>query len=484
MKKLRPLLLWPVIVVVVALAVLYFLGYLPIGLYIAGGVLALYVLIFRLKPRTSIVLLVFAGIVVGLYLVGLAIFHESPFTIFTASIHIPRPRPEAIFRIHLGGLELPITNTVFSSFFSMLILVILATLVWWGLRRRSEEERLKNPRGWQNLVEWMLEYVIKLLEPAAGKGKLKKRPLGRLIFPLVGTLFIFIIFANWLSLFPFFSTIMVKPPYHFVPVGKVSFERVAPAAEICAGDTVTFYATAPEATEPHYEWYVNDAPQVVEEEAWLDYTFTEANTVTVRVEAWNQEEGLRHTAVYSEALRPASGEAAKTAGCDTPARPPTAAAPHTEHKSPGLVWFFDNGTPAEPVPVLRAPNSHLAITAGMAILSFLVVQTLAVIAHGPIGYLKHLATDAPVWMRFIMFPIHVISEFSRIISLSARLFGNLYGGDVLLAVIFTLLAPLVPAIFLGIEAFFYYIQALLFSVLTTVYIVLAVGGGHEEAHAH
>ncbi len=437
------------------------------------------------KLRT---LLIVVGVLVivggGLYLLGRLFFPESPLTIITASMHIPRPKPEVILRIHLGSLELPITNTAFSSFVAMLALVILAALVSRGLRRRGEEERLKNPRGWQNLVEWAMEYIINLLEPAAGKGKVKKRPLARLIFPLVGTLFVFIIFANWTSLLPGFSTILVKPPYHFVPVEEVAFERVGGAADICPGDTVTFRAAALEATEPEYEWYVDEVRLEHGEGAWLDYCFTAASTVTLRVEAWNEADGLRHTAEFSESIVPLSGAAAEAAGCGTPARPARTAAHHEEHHIPGLVWFFDNGTPGEPAPVLRAPNSHLAITAGMAIIAILAVQILAIVAHGPVGYLKHLATDAPIWMRFLMFPIHVISEFSRIISLSARLFGNLYGGDVLLAVIFTLLAPLVPAVFLGIEAFFYYIQALLFSVLTTVYFALAVGGGHEEAHAH
>lgn len=339
------------------------------------------------RRRMLIVLLVLVAVAAALYGLGALFFPGSPTTIFTGKMHIPRPKPEVIMRIHLGSTELPITNTAFSSFVSMLILVILAALISRGLNRKSEEERVKNPRGWQNLAEWAVEYVINLLEGAAGKARLKKKPLGRTIFPLVGTLFLFIIFANWFSLVPGFSTIVVAPP---------------------------------------------------------------------QAEATTEQ---------AEAVQPSEAEG------------------QAEASSSRVIWFFGQGA-EEPVPLLRAANSHLAVTAGMAIIAVIAVQALAIVSHGPIGYLKHLATDAPVWMRFIMFPIHVISELSRIISLSARLFGNLYGGDVLLAVIFTLLAPVVPALFFGIEAFFYYIQALLFSVLTTVYISLAVGGGHEEAHGH
>jgi F-type H+-transporting ATPase subunit a len=343
------------------------------------------------KWRTLlIVLLVLVVAAAALYGLGALFFPGSPATIFTAKMHIPRPKPEAIIRIHLGSLELPITNTAFSSFFSMLVLLIIVALVSRSINRRSAEDRIRNPRGVQNVAEWAMEYLINLLEGAAGKQMFKKRPLGRVIFPLVATLFIFIIFANWLSLVPGFSTIVVAPP------------------------------GAAEATP----------------------------------------------AEHTETVPPAQ-EGETTSADQGPNR---------------IVWLFGSGT-AEPIPLLRAANSHLAITAGMAIIAVVVVQVLGVMQHGAFGYLKHLATDAPGAMKLIMFPIHVISELSHIISLSARLFGNLYGGDVLLAVIFNLMAPLIPALFFGIEAFFYYIQALLFSVLTTVYISMAVGGGHHEEAA-
>jgi F-type H+-transporting ATPase subunit a len=342
----------------------------------------------RRKLLMVLVILVVAA--AALYGLGALFFPGSPATIFTAKMHIPRPKPEVIIRFHLGGLEIPITNTVFSTIVAMLVLVGIGVLVSRGLSRKSEEERIRNPRGWQNLAEWALEYLINLLEGAAGRNRLKKKPLGRVIFPLVGTLFVFIIFANWFSLVPGFSTIVVSAPQ---------------AAEAAPAEHV-------------------------------------------------------------EAAAPAEGE-------------------EEAHGSSRVVWLFGHGSD-EPIPLLRAPNSHLAITAGMAVIAVVVVQVLGTMKHGPLGYLKHLATDAPGIMKGIMFPIHVISELSHLISLSARLFGNLYGGDVLLAVIFNLLAPLIPALFFGIEAFFYYIQALLFSVLTTVYIAMAVGGGHEEevAHAH
>src|SRR5262249_50781629 len=89
-------------------------------------------------------------------------------------------------------------------------------------------------------------------------------------------------------------------------------------------------------------------------------------------------------------------------------------------------------------------------------------------------------------------PIHIVSELARIISLSFRLFGNIFGGEVLLTVMYVLLGTLFIGfgtfIFLGLEVLFGFIQALLFAILTLVYITTGVqgdaGAGHtEEAHA-
>jgi F-type H+-transporting ATPase subunit a len=96
------------------------------------------------------------------------------------------------------------------------------------------------------------------------------------------------------------------------------------------------------------------------------------------------------------------------------------------------------------------------------------------------GYLKELATP------WFLFPIHIISELSRILSLSARLFGNIFGGEVFVVVILFLFPLIIPAIPLGLEVFFGFIQAVLFSVLTLVYVSLAAAGhgSHDEGHGH
>jgi F-type H+-transporting ATPase subunit a len=66
-----------------------------------------------------------------------------------------------------------------------------------------------------------------------------------------------------------------------------------------------------------------------------------------------------------------------------------------------------------------------------------------------------------------------------------RLFGNIFAGEILLAVMLALTFAVVPAIFLGLEMIFGAVQALVFALLTLTYITLATaghGGGHDEAH--
>jgi F-type H+-transporting ATPase subunit a len=86
-------------------------------------------------------------------------------------------------------------------------------------------------------------------------------------------------------------------------------------------------------------------------------------------------------------------------------------------------------------------------------------------------------------MTPLMTPIHIVSELSRIISLSMRLFGNVFAGEILLAVMLALTFAIIPVAFLGLEMIFGAVQALVFALLTLTYITLATaghGGGHDE----
>lgn len=140
------------------------------------------------------------------------------------------------------------------------------------------------------------------------------------------------------------------------------------------------------------------------------------------------------------------------------------------------------------VPLIRPAAADLNFTLGLAIITFVTFVWWAIRLHGPIGYLKELVGE-PRYMAPLMFPIHLISELSRLVSLSMRLFGNVFAGEVLLATMLALtafilpLALFVPAVFLGLELIFGAVQALVFALLTMTYITMAIAerdGGHGE----
>ena len=135
------------------------------------------------------------------------------------------------------------------------------------------------------------------------------------------------------------------------------------------------------------------------------------------------------------------------------------------------------------VPFVRAGAADLNFTLGLALISFVAFVAFGLRANGLRGYLKELLVAEPAYMTPLLTPIHLISELSRVISLSMRLFGNVFAGEVLLATMLALttatvfilpLAFVVPGVFLGLELLFGLVQALVFALLSMTYITLAI----------
>ena len=138
------------------------------------------------------------------------------------------------------------------------------------------------------------------------------------------------------------------------------------------------------------------------------------------------------------------------------------------------------------VPLVRPASADLNFTLGLAIVAFVMFVYWGIRANGGWGYLKELLGE-PRYMAPLMFPINLISELSRLISLSMRLFGNVFAGEVLLATMIALAPILIPAVFLGLEALFGLVQALVFALLAMTYISVAIaehhaGAGHDDEH--
>jgi F-type H+-transporting ATPase subunit a len=129
------------------------------------------------------------------------------------------------------------------------------------------------------------------------------------------------------------------------------------------------------------------------------------------------------------------------------------------------------------VPILRGNNADLNATIGLALISVFFIQYYGISFLGIFGYLKKfLNFSNPI--NFFIGILDILSEFSRIISFAFRLFGNIFAGEVLLIVIAFLIPVLVPFPFLMLEIFVGFIQALVFAMLTTVFINMAIQKQH------
>ncbi|MDQ4098933.1 MAG: F0F1 ATP synthase subunit A, partial [Chloroflexota bacterium] len=303
---------------------------------------------------------------------------------------------------HLGPI--PITNAMLTTFIVMALIFIAFTLI----ARRAQ----LIPGRTQGAAETIVEFILSLVENTAGRHN------GRRIFPLIGGLFIFILFSNFSGLLPGVGS-----------VGVWHEEETAAESEAAVLET---------AGEQH----------VAEPAA----------------------EGVAEEPAEAQQGAPVTGE--EHAAEDEAAATGEEHAATEEHHE-------------VLVPLLRPPTADLNMTLAMALVTFTTVQIYGIRSHGFLGRIKHMA-DPP-----FLFPIELISELSRIISLSARLFGNVFAGEVLLGVMYAMAASiriavvpvLFPVVFLFLELLFGTIQALVFALLTLIYITLATAGGHgEEAH--
>jgi F-type H+-transporting ATPase subunit a len=140
------------------------------------------------------------------------------------------------------------------------------------------------------------------------------------------------------------------------------------------------------------------------------------------------------------------------------------------------------------VPLFRAPSADLNVTLALALVTMVMVQFWGVQALGANYFHKffNFNTGKGFIRGIFAFSgiLELISEFAKIISFAFRLFGNIFAGEVLLAVMAFLVAFIVPVAFYGLELFVGFIQALVFMMLAVVFFSTAVisHGDHGDDH--
>lgn len=355
------------------------------------------------------------------------IFLEDP-NAYKLNISI---RPETLFNIGPFGVTNGMLTTV--------IAVILCALLFGFLSRKQS---LIPGRG-QATAEFVVESLLGQVEGSLG------RRIGRSLFPLIGTFFIFIIFANWFSLLPGIGTIGINKAQIVANTANTDITQSRYA--LTSGNLDL--KTQPNTGSPNVAGTAlgDGSPVRIDgiNNGWAQVTPVERETANANpgtgTPNFAQIEGTSQG--YLQVAQLSAAQVNKI-----------------------LVPFF------------RAPNADINMTLSMALIAVILSEILTIRAHGLGGWLKEFFPSPKL---FWLGPIEIASHLSRIISLTFRLYGNVFAGEVMIAIILNLNAGILLFVFIGLEVFFGFIQALVFFLLSTAYFSLGIvgqGDPNEEMH--
>jgi len=128
------------------------------------------------------------------------------------------------------------------------------------------------------------------------------------------------------------------------------------------------------------------------------------------------------------------------------------------------------------IPGFYPPTANLNTNAAMALTVFAMTHIIGIKEHG-IGYFKHFCGPV-IWLAPLIIPIEIVGHLARPLSLTLRLFGNMYGHEVVLMIFFALVPFLVPLPMMLMGVLIAFIQTFVFMLLAMIYIA----GSLEEAH--
>jgi F-type H+-transporting ATPase subunit a len=129
------------------------------------------------------------------------------------------------------------------------------------------------------------------------------------------------------------------------------------------------------------------------------------------------------------------------------------------------------------LPGLESPTAVPVVPLGCALVTWFYYHYQGVRENGVLNYLKHFA--GPVWwLAWLMFPIEIFSHLARVMSLTIRLYANMFAGEMVTLVFFSLIPLFVPVIFMGLHMGVAAIQTYIFILLACVYL------GEATAHEH
>ena len=445
-------------------------------------------------------------------------------------IQLPGERYPAGFDLPVLGIRL--TNTLVGGILVWIILVLLAVYI---SRRRPKSATEVPPGGFYNMFEAMFEGLMGFVGGIAGGRHF------RLIFNMFMTIFLIVLLSNWLELVPGIDTIGFIEPH----VDEV-YNAETDEFEVVTTDGYEIYPSiVGYALNGQCDWISAEDEAAADEAALLSAeAAAEAVEADLGVQAAFERYEAAHggghgetaeddhasddthgdsaaaadddpaAAVYDEVLagREAEKQARRDRSCYTGVGPVSwaASAATDDHDEDDHADAVDDeedhadehhGIPLHPapsseeaklvpwviLPFVRVPSTDLNMTLSLALIAFVMIQFIGFRALG-LGYLRKFFAFSTLFksplggIDVAVGLLELIGDFAKILSFSFRLLGNIFAGSILLFVM-SFLVPILPWPFFILEFFVGIIQALVFALLTAIFMNLATISHHDDDHA-
>ncbi len=388
---------------------------------------------------------------------------------------------EVVWNDFLGISGLTITNTIIGT-------LVADVLVLWFALAATRNMKLV-PGRLQGLFEVVTDALWSLAKSTAGKN-------ARPIFPLMATIFLFLLVANWVKLMPGVESVGLM---HCAAEGVNGYDKDGILLRVDKAMDTGIRATQENYDACHHKGEHTDPAHDAAQSAVLLAAAQElgVESISLRNDVGNArsvaeyvtEQGGNVDAVIAaatlavEEAPPAEGEAAESAHA-AEAKTPAELVAEVVHEP----YYRDDLYAV--TPFVRGAATDLNLTLGLGLLAVVAIQYFGVRANGPRYFAKFFNTPAlenmgkhPMGaMDFIVGLLELISELAKVLSFGFRLFGNLFAGGILLIVMSFLLAMLVPAGVYGLELFIGLIQAFVFAMLLLVFSAIAMQGHGDEQH--
>ena len=303
-----------------------------------------------------------------------------------------------------------ITNTMIATWLAIIVLIIFA----WAVNKNKNAI----PNSLQGLAEIVMEFFITLIGGIVGVNKVKQ------FFPLVMTIFLFIVIANWMGILPGYGTI-----------GWIETPEII----------------------KHHMGHDDHGSENHSDDHHEDYS---------KYEHVKLAKFTKSGPIYTQPFGSEKEDEKITLSCGLDSKCP---------KPDGI-------QAGRLSPYLRSANTDVNTTLAIAIVAMIMIHWWGLRSLGAFGHIGKFINFKEGPAGFVVGLIEAISELARLISFTFRLFGNIFAGEVLLIVVAFLLPLTGILVFLFLEVFVGVVQAFIFSILTLVFAATATTAHGADEH--